>query len=57
MDAGEHGFVTVPLVLTIVENVGRAASLLLPFFYSLDLELFNALVNEWLDRVKSELAA
>ena len=34
-DAGEQ--VSVPLFVTIVENVGRAAVLILPLFYSLDL--------------------
>jgi hypothetical protein len=34
-DAGEH--VSAPRVLTIVENIGRIAALILPLFFSLDL--------------------
>ena len=34
-DAGEH--VSAPRVLTIVENIGRIAVLILPLFFSLDL--------------------
>jgi hypothetical protein len=33
-DAGEH--VSAPRVLTIVENIGRIAALILPLFFSLD---------------------
>ena len=36
--ANEGKKVSVPLVLTIVENVGRIAIMILPFFYLLDLE-------------------
>jgi hypothetical protein len=35
MDMGKH--VAEPLFLTIVENIGRFAALILPFFFSLDL--------------------
>ena len=41
-EAGEQG--VEPLALTIFENVGRAAVLILPFFYALDLGKQAAIV-------------
>jgi hypothetical protein len=49
--ANEGKKVSVPLVLTILENVGRVAIMILPFFYLLDLEKeysIPILIGMWL---------